>query len=121
MTVRIRLPGRAEPLEVPEPGWAATHPPPTSRRVYAAAHVAARPAHGPVPVRRTKGSRTAPRGTAPAGSTHAPPPGSTPPTNTSRAAAPTAGDRSDGGRSAAHRPPTGTTGDRGEREVGRDA
>jgi hypothetical protein len=41
MVAQIRLPGRAEPLIVPEPGWAATYPPPTSRRVYAAAHVAA--------------------------------------------------------------------------------
>ena len=44
MAAQIRLPGRAEPLVVPEPGWAATYPPPSSRRVYAAAHVAAGPA-----------------------------------------------------------------------------
>jgi Protein of unknown function (DUF993) len=44
MAAQIRLPGRAEPLVVPEPGWAATYPPPSSRRVYAAAHVAAAPA-----------------------------------------------------------------------------
>ena len=40
MTARITLPGRAEPLEVAAPGWAAGYPPPASRRVYAAAHVA---------------------------------------------------------------------------------
>jgi Protein of unknown function (DUF993) len=40
MTARIALPGRAEPLEVTRPAWAAAYPPPTSRRVYAAAHVA---------------------------------------------------------------------------------
>ena len=40
MTARITLPGRAEPLEVDAPAWAASYPPPTSRRVYAAAHVA---------------------------------------------------------------------------------
>jgi hypothetical protein len=43
MTVRISLPGRAEPLEIDPPGWAASYPPPVSRRAYAAAHVAARP------------------------------------------------------------------------------
>jgi hypothetical protein len=43
VTVQIRLPGRAEPVIVPEPGWAACYPPPVSRRVYAAAHVAAHP------------------------------------------------------------------------------
>jgi hypothetical protein len=36
----IQLPGRAAPLEIASPGWAAEYPPPTSRRVYAAAHVA---------------------------------------------------------------------------------
>ena len=41
MTVAIRLPGRAEPLVIPSPGWAPGYPPPTSRRVWAAAHVAA--------------------------------------------------------------------------------
>ena len=46
MTVQIRLPGQSEPLVIPEPGWAVGHPPPTTRRVYAAAHVAARPAPG---------------------------------------------------------------------------
>ncbi len=40
MSARIALPGRAEPLEVARPAWAAAYPPPTSRRVYAAAHVA---------------------------------------------------------------------------------
>jgi Protein of unknown function (DUF993) len=39
---RILLPGRAEPLTVARPGWADSYPPPASRRVYAAAHVAAR-------------------------------------------------------------------------------
>jgi len=43
VTARIRLPDRAEPLLVAEPGWAASYPPPVSRRVYAAAHVAALP------------------------------------------------------------------------------
>jgi hypothetical protein len=37
----VQLPGRAAPLAVTEPGWAAGYPPPNSRRVYAAAHVAA--------------------------------------------------------------------------------
>ena len=41
MTAAIRLPGRAEPLVIPSPGWAPGYPPPTSRRVWAAAHVAA--------------------------------------------------------------------------------
>jgi hypothetical protein len=40
---QIQLPGRDEPLVIPEPGWAASYPPPVSRRVFAAAHVAARP------------------------------------------------------------------------------
>jgi Protein of unknown function (DUF993) len=40
MTAAISLPGRAAPLEVTPPGWAAGYPPPVSRRVYAAAHVA---------------------------------------------------------------------------------
>ncbi len=43
MTAQIGLPGRAEPLTIPDPGWAACYPPPVSRRVYAAAHVAAHP------------------------------------------------------------------------------
>jgi hypothetical protein len=42
----IRLPGRDEPLVIPAPGWAAGYPPPTSRRVFAAAHVAACPGPG---------------------------------------------------------------------------
>ncbi|HLK72822.1 MAG TPA: DUF993 family protein [Streptosporangiaceae bacterium] len=41
MTTAIRLPGRDGLLVVPAPGWAASYPPPVSRRVYAAAHVAA--------------------------------------------------------------------------------
>jgi len=40
VTARITLPGRAAPLEVAAPAWAAGYPPPVSRRVYAAAHVA---------------------------------------------------------------------------------
>jgi hypothetical protein len=40
MVARIMLPGRAEPLEITPPGWAPGYPPPTTRRVYAAAHVA---------------------------------------------------------------------------------
>jgi hypothetical protein len=40
MTAMITLPGRAAPVTVPDPGWAATYPPPRSRSVYAAAHVA---------------------------------------------------------------------------------
>jgi Protein of unknown function (DUF993) len=49
VTVQIRLPGRAPgsgPLVIPEPGWAAGYPPPTRRKVFAAAHVAASPAAG---------------------------------------------------------------------------
>ena len=41
MTDSIRLPGRADPTAVPDPGWPAAHPAPRSRRVFAAAHVAA--------------------------------------------------------------------------------
>ncbi len=41
MTTTIQLPGRDGLLVVPAPGWAAGYPPPASRRVYAAAHVAA--------------------------------------------------------------------------------
>jgi hypothetical protein len=41
MTAAVRLPGRAEPLVIPSPGWAPGYPPPASRRVWAAAHVAA--------------------------------------------------------------------------------
>jgi hypothetical protein len=40
MIATISLPGRAAPLEISPPGWAARYPPPVSRRVYAAAHVA---------------------------------------------------------------------------------
>jgi hypothetical protein len=43
VTARISLPGRPEPLVIPAPPWAASHPAPTSRRVFAAAHVAAFP------------------------------------------------------------------------------
>ena len=39
---RIVLPGRDQPLTVTRPGWADSYPPPMTRRVYAAAHVAAR-------------------------------------------------------------------------------
>jgi hypothetical protein len=42
----ITLPGRPDPLEVPEPGWQAAYPPPVTRSVYAAAHVAATPDGG---------------------------------------------------------------------------
>jgi hypothetical protein len=40
MSARIMLPGRAAPLEIDPPRWAPGYPPPVSRRVYAAAHVA---------------------------------------------------------------------------------
>ena len=40
MTVRIMLPGRAAPLELTPPSWAPGYPPPATRRVFAAAHVA---------------------------------------------------------------------------------
>jgi hypothetical protein len=43
MTAQIRLPGRSEPVVVADPGWAPSYAPPASRRVYAAAHVAAAP------------------------------------------------------------------------------
>jgi Protein of unknown function (DUF993) len=43
MAAEIRLPGREEPLLIADPGWAHGYPPPVSRSVYAAAHVAARP------------------------------------------------------------------------------
>ncbi len=39
---RILLPGRSEALTLTRPDWADSYPPPSSRRVYAAAHVAAR-------------------------------------------------------------------------------
>jgi Protein of unknown function (DUF993) len=41
VTAAIQLPGRAGPLVIPAPGWAPAYPPPASRRVFAAAHVAA--------------------------------------------------------------------------------
>ncbi len=41
MSTQIVLPGRAEPLDVRDPGWAAGYQPPARRSVYAAAHVAA--------------------------------------------------------------------------------
>ena len=44
MTAQIRLPGRPEPVIVTRPAWADSHRQPVSRRVYAAAHVAATPA-----------------------------------------------------------------------------
>ncbi|HEY6294067.1 MAG TPA: DUF993 family protein [Streptosporangiaceae bacterium] len=43
MAVQIRLPGRDSLLSIPSPGWEDRYPAPVSRRVYAAAHVAARP------------------------------------------------------------------------------
>jgi dihydrodipicolinate synthase/N-acetylneuraminate lyase len=43
MTARIALPGRTAVLEVPDPGWQRSYPPPALRSVYAAAHVAAFP------------------------------------------------------------------------------
>ncbi len=43
MARQIQLPGRDQPLVIPDPGWAASYPPPACRRVFAAAHVAARP------------------------------------------------------------------------------
>jgi Protein of unknown function (DUF993) len=42
----IRLPGRAGPLIVAEPRWDRGYPPPVSRSVFAAAHVAALPGQG---------------------------------------------------------------------------
>jgi len=48
-TAQIQLPGRAPgsgPLVIPEPGWATRYPPPTRRKVFAAAHVAASPSPG---------------------------------------------------------------------------
>ena len=43
MSVQIALPGRVGPVEVPEPRWRRSYPPPVTRSVYSAAHVAARP------------------------------------------------------------------------------
>ena len=39
----IALPGRTGVVKVPDPGWKSSYPPPVSRSVYAAAHVAAFP------------------------------------------------------------------------------
>jgi len=39
----IALPGRTGVVKVPAPGWKSSYPPPVSRSVYAAAHVAAFP------------------------------------------------------------------------------
>lgn len=47
MSAEIVLPGRDEPVRVETPPWArSAHPPPASRRVFAAAHVAALPGGG---------------------------------------------------------------------------
>ena len=43
MGTRVSLPGRTQPVDIPDPPWAAGYPPPSSRSVYAAAHVAAFP------------------------------------------------------------------------------
>jgi Protein of unknown function (DUF993) len=43
MSARIALPGRSGVLEIPDPGWQSSYPPPVTRTVYAAAHVAAFP------------------------------------------------------------------------------
>jgi Protein of unknown function (DUF993) len=43
MTAEIFVPGRAQALRVPAPGWDLSYPPPVRRTVYAAAHVAAFP------------------------------------------------------------------------------
>ena len=43
MTAAVRLPGRPEPVAIPDPPWARRYRPPALRSVYAAAHVAARP------------------------------------------------------------------------------
>jgi len=43
VTAAIRLPGRPLPLLVADPGWDRGYPPPVTRRVLAAAHVAVRP------------------------------------------------------------------------------
>ncbi len=43
MTAAIRLPGRADPVQIPAPGWPGRHPVPRSRHVFAAPHVAAFP------------------------------------------------------------------------------
>jgi Protein of unknown function (DUF993) len=41
MGATLQLPGRTDPLTVTRPPWASSHKPPSSRRAYAAAHVAA--------------------------------------------------------------------------------
>ncbi|HEX3487836.1 MAG TPA: DUF993 family protein [Streptosporangiaceae bacterium] len=41
-SAQISLPGSTEPLTLTRPEWATSYPPPATRRVYAAAHVAAR-------------------------------------------------------------------------------
>ena len=41
-TAQISLPGSPEPLTLTRPEWASSYSPPATRRVYAAAHVAAR-------------------------------------------------------------------------------
>jgi hypothetical protein len=41
-SAQISLPGQAEPLTLTRPEWTTSYPPPATRRVYAAAHVAAR-------------------------------------------------------------------------------
>jgi Protein of unknown function (DUF993) len=47
MSADVLLPGRDEPLRIETPPWTrASHPPPVSRRVFAAAHVAALPGGG---------------------------------------------------------------------------
>jgi Protein of unknown function (DUF993) len=43
MGTRVSLPGRAQPVDIPDPPWAAEYPPPATRSVFAAAHVAAFP------------------------------------------------------------------------------
>jgi dihydrodipicolinate synthase/N-acetylneuraminate lyase len=43
VSARISLPGRPEPLVIAAPPWASSHPRPVTRRVFAAAHVAAFP------------------------------------------------------------------------------
>jgi hypothetical protein len=46
VAAQVWLPGRDEPLVIPASGWATSYPPPVSRRVFAAAHVAARAGAG---------------------------------------------------------------------------
>jgi hypothetical protein len=40
MAAQVFLPGRAAPVTIADPAWAPAYPPPASRSVYAAAHVA---------------------------------------------------------------------------------